>query len=94
MQNDPGKLLPPIAHESTLMTGFRHVDGTISMARDAVDTATADFFICIGPAPYLDADPNRPGDNAGYAAFGQVVEGMDVVRGILALPPTAWRAIR
>ena len=88
LQNDPKKLLPPIAHESTFTTGLRHVDGTISMARDAPGTATADFFICSGPAPYLDANPIMPGDNAGYAAFGQVVDGMDVVRAILALPTT------
>ena len=86
LQNDANKLLPPIAHESTLTTGLRHLDGTISMARDAVGTATADYFICVGPASYLDADPNASGDNAGYAAFGSVVEGMDVVRAILALP--------
>lgn len=86
LQNDPQKLLAPIAHESTQVTGLRHVDGTVSMARDAVGSATADFFICIGPSAYLDADPSRPGDNAGYAAFGQVVEGMDVVRAILASP--------
>jgi peptidyl-prolyl cis-trans isomerase A (cyclophilin A) len=86
LQNDPGKLLPPIAHESTLTTGLRHLDGTISMARYAPGSATADFFICVGPASYLDADPNAPGDNAGFAAFGAVVDGMDVVRAILALP--------
>jgi len=86
LQNDPNKLLPPIAHESTLTTGLRHVDGTISMARYAPGTATADFFICVGPAPYLDANPSAPGDNAGFAAFGSVVEGMDVARAILALP--------
>jgi peptidyl-prolyl cis-trans isomerase A (cyclophilin A) len=86
LQNDPDKLLPPIAHESTLTTGLRHLDGTISMARYAPGTATADFFICVGPAPYLDADPKASGDNAGYAAFGSVVVGMDVVRAILALP--------
>ena len=86
LQNDPAKLLPPIAHESTTQTGLRHVDGTISMAREAVGTATADYFICVGDASYLDADPNQSGDNAGYAAFGQVVDGMDVVRAILMLP--------
>ena len=86
LQNDPGKLLPPIAHESTLTTGLRHLDGTISMARYAPGTATADFFICVGPASYLDADPSAAGDNAGFAAFGAVVEGMEVVRAILALP--------
>jgi peptidyl-prolyl cis-trans isomerase A (cyclophilin A) len=86
LQNDPAKLLAPIAHESTLVTGLKHLDGALSMARAAIGTTTADFFICVGPASYLDADPSRPGDNAGYAAFGQVVEGMDVVRAILASP--------
>jgi peptidyl-prolyl cis-trans isomerase A (cyclophilin A) len=86
LQNDPAKLLAPIAHESTQTTGLRHLDGTLSMARYGVGTATADFFICIGPAAYLDADPSRSGDNAGFAAFGQVVDGMEVVRSILASP--------
>lgn len=86
LQNDPARLLPPIPHESTLATGLAHKDGTISMARGALDSATADFFICSGPAKYLDANPGAPGDNAGYAAFGEVVEGMDVVRTILGLP--------
>ncbi len=86
LQMDPAKILPPIAHESTTQTGLKHVDGTISMGRYAPGTATGDFFICSGPAPYLDARPGAPGDNAGYAAFGHVVEGMDVVRAILALP--------
>ena len=86
IQNDPAKLLPPIKHESTLQTGLSHQDGTISMARGALGTARVDFFVCVGPAPYFDADPKAPGDNQGYAAFGQVVEGMDIVRAILALP--------
>ena len=88
LQYDPAKLLPPIAHESTLATGLSHQDGTISMARDAPGTATADFFICSGPASYLDANPNAPGDNLGYAAFGRVIDGMDIARAILALPTT------
>jgi peptidyl-prolyl cis-trans isomerase A (cyclophilin A) len=86
LQNDPARLFPPIAHESTTQTGLKHVDGTISMARYAPGSATADFFICIGPAPYLDADPSAAGDNAGFAAFGHVAEGMEVVKAILALP--------
>ena len=90
LQNDPARLFPPIAHESTTQTGLRHVNGTISMARYAPGTATADFFICVGPAPYLDADPNETGDNAGFAAFGQVVEGMDAVKVILALPTNGF----
>jgi peptidyl-prolyl cis-trans isomerase A (cyclophilin A) len=78
----------PVPHESTLMTGLAHKDGTISMGREAPGTATADFFICSGPASYLDANPKAAGDNDGYAAFGSVIEGMDVVRAILALPTT------
>ena len=76
----------PIAHESTRLTGLRHKAGTISLARNAPGTATADFFICASAAPYLDARPGAPGDNQGFAAFGTVVKGMDVVRKILALP--------
>ena len=74
--------LAPIAHEPTSRTGLRHVDGTLSMARNAPGSAMGDFFITVGPAKYLDARPGYPG----YAAFGQVVSGMDVVRRILALP--------
>ncbi|MDB5459167.1 MAG: peptidyl-prolyl cis-trans isomerase cyclophilin type [Caulobacteraceae bacterium] len=77
---------PPIAHESTTLTGLIHDTGTISMGRYGAGTATADFFICASPEPYLDAHPDQPGDNKGFAAFGQVVEGMDIVRTILALP--------
>jgi peptidyl-prolyl cis-trans isomerase A (cyclophilin A) len=72
----------PIAHEPTDRTGLRHVDGTVSMARNAPGTAIGDFFITVGTSSYLDARPGYPG----YAAFGQVVQGMDVVRKILASP--------
>jgi len=89
---DPAKLFPPIAHESTLATGLKHLDGTLSMARFAPGTATSDFSICCGDAPYLDAHPELPGDNVGYAAFGQVTEGMDVARAILAMPTTGAAA--
>jgi peptidyl-prolyl cis-trans isomerase A (cyclophilin A) len=77
---------PPIAHESTEMTGLKHDTGTISMGRYGPGSATADFFICASPEPYLDAHPELPGDNLGFAAFGQVVRGMEVVQAILALP--------
>jgi peptidyl-prolyl cis-trans isomerase A (cyclophilin A) len=81
---------PPIAHESTTQTGLRHKTGTISLGRYAPGTATADFFICMGDLPYLDAHPKahpKPKeDNLGFAAFGQVVQGLDVVKTILALP--------
>ena len=81
LQNDPKKVLPPIAHESTLKTGLKHVDGTISMGRHAPGSAQADWVICVGDQPYLDAvDAKTPG----FAAFGRVVEGMDVVRKILS----------
>ncbi len=89
LQNDPAKILPPVRHESTTKTGLKHLDGTISMGRHAPGSATADFFICVGDSPYLDADPAAKGDNLGFSAFGQVVEGMDVVRKILALPTGA-----
>jgi peptidyl-prolyl cis-trans isomerase A (cyclophilin A) len=85
---DGAKLYPPVAHESTLTTGLKHLDGTLSMARFAPGTATSDFSICCGDAPYLDAHPEMTGDNLGYAAFGQVVEGMEVARAILAMPTT------
>lgn len=79
-------LFPPIAHEPTTRTGLRHVDGTISMARTALGTARSNFFITLGAQRGMDADPKKPGDNQGFAAFGRVVSGMDVVRRILAAP--------
>lgn len=75
---------PPIAHESTLKTGLKHTTGAISMGRDAPGSATADFFICASPQPYLDAKPGKSDAAQGYAVFGYVVQGMDVVRKILA----------
>lgn len=77
---------PPIAHESTTMTGLRHVAGTISLGRFDPGSATSNFFICASAEPYLDAHPGAKGDNLGYAAFGQVVQGLPVVRKILSLP--------
>jgi peptidyl-prolyl cis-trans isomerase A (cyclophilin A) len=77
---------PAIPLERTSLTGLRHVDGAISMARDAPDTATSDFFICIGSQPELDAGGHRNPDGQGFAAFGRVMRGMDVVRRIQAAP--------
>jgi peptidyl-prolyl cis-trans isomerase A (cyclophilin A) len=85
LQNDPAKVLPPIAHESNLKTGIKHTDGVISMGRHAPGTAQADWFICVGDMSYLDADPKDP-KNPGFAAFGHVVSGMDVVQKILGMP--------
>jgi peptidyl-prolyl cis-trans isomerase A (cyclophilin A) len=82
------RALIPIPHEPTSKTGLSHVDGTVSMARNAPGTAMGDFFITVGPSLYLDA---RPG-SVGYAAFGRVVDGMPVIRKILAAPthPGGW----
>jgi len=78
--------LPSIAHETTRQTGLRHTDGVISMARDAPGTAGAEFFICVGDNPALDFGGARNPDGQGFAAFGRVVEGMDVVRKIHRVP--------
>ena len=85
-RNDPKKTLPPIAHEPTTKTGLSHKTGTISLARNAPGTGAGDFFIIVGDTPSLDANPAAPGDNQGFAAFGHVVEGMDLIRQILAAP--------
>jgi peptidyl-prolyl cis-trans isomerase A (cyclophilin A) len=87
-QFDPARILPPIAHEPTSTSGIRHVAGTISMARYEPGSATGDFSIMLSPQPFLDADPasDDAERRAGYAAFGQVVEGMEVVRAIFDAP--------
>jgi peptidyl-prolyl cis-trans isomerase A (cyclophilin A) len=82
---------PPIALERTNKTGLKHVDGAISMARDGPDTATSDFFICIGAQPELDFGGRRNPDGQGFAAFGRVTRGMDVVRKIQAAPVEAQK---
>ena len=80
LPDDKPPPLPPIQHESTRQTGLRHLDGTISMARNAPGSATAEFFVCVGDQPELDFGGNRNPDGQGFAAFGQVVEGMQIVR--------------
>jgi peptidyl-prolyl cis-trans isomerase A (cyclophilin A) len=80
------KTFPPVEHETTAKTGIRHKDGAISMARDAPGSASSEFFICIGDQPELDFGGKRNSDGQGFAAFGQVVEGMDVVRNIQGQP--------
>ena len=87
------RILPPIAHEPTTQTGLSNRDGAITMARNAPGTADADFFICIGDMSGLDAHPSGAGDNLGYAAFGRVVEGMDVVKQIFAAPISPTKGI-
>ena len=76
----------PITLERTNKTGIHHKDGTISMARDKADSATSDFFICINDQPSLDFGGKRNPDGQGFAAFGHVIKGMDVVKKIQTSP--------
>lgn len=82
MEGDHPARLPPIGHETTEETGLRHEDGVISMARNEPGTASSEFFIAVGPQPELDFGGRRNPDGQGFAAFGRVVDGMDVVRKI------------
>ncbi|MBS0412290.1 MAG: peptidylprolyl isomerase, partial [Proteobacteria bacterium] len=93
-KNDPAKSFPPIAHEPTTQTGLSHKDGAVSMARYAPGTAGSEFFVCVGDLSSLDADPKQAGDNLGFAVFGHVVSGMDVVKAVLSAPvsPTKGEA--
>ena len=77
---------PPVALERTSVTRIRHVDGAISMARAEPNSATSSFFICIGDQPELDFGGKRNPDGQGFAAFGRVIQGMDVVRRIQKSP--------
>jgi peptidyl-prolyl cis-trans isomerase A (cyclophilin A) len=74
--------VPGIPHEGTDLTKIKHLDGTISLARLEPGTAGTEFFICIGPQPGLDQGGENIADKQGYAAFGKVVKGMDIVRKI------------
>jgi peptidyl-prolyl cis-trans isomerase A (cyclophilin A) len=99
-EEQPGAL-PPIAHETTAQTGVRHLDGTLSMARDQPGSASSEFFICLGDQPELDFGGRRNPDGQGFAAFGRVVAGMEVARtiqrrpaaGQMLAPPVAILAI-
>lgn len=88
LQGNPLKVFKPIAHEPTSQTGILHKAGTISMARYAPGTATADFSILLSDLPSLDADPKSgyPDAQAGFAAFGHVIAGLDVARKIWDAP--------
>lgn len=83
---------PPIPLERTSVTGLLHKDGTVSMARGAPDSATSGWFICINDQPSLDFGGARNPDGQGFAAFGRVVSGMDVVRRIQRAPSSSNRA--
>jgi peptidyl-prolyl cis-trans isomerase A (cyclophilin A) len=79
---------PPILLERTSVTGLRHTDGVVSMARGQADSATSGWFICINDQPSLDYGGARNPDGQGFAAFGRVVQGMEVVRKIQQAPNT------
>lgn len=82
-KNEPKRTLPPVKHEPTSQTSLSHKSGTISLARAEPGTGAGDFFIVVGDTPSLDA---QPGGDPGFAAFGHVVEGMELVKTILAAP--------
>ena len=88
LRGDPRKIFKPVAHEPTSQTGLSHKAGALSMARLAPGTATADFSIMLSDLTGLDADPksDNPDVQAGYAVFGRVVSGMEVVRKIWDAP--------
>lgn len=86
---NPEPPFPPIAHESTQVTGLRHQDGALSMARFTPGTAQSEFFISIGDNPVLDHGGQRFDDGLGFAVFGQVTGGMDVVTRIHASEASA-----
>lgn len=87
---DSRRALPPVAHEPTSQTGLSHTDGTISLVRGGqLPSGRGDVFICVGDMTFLDAGGGGTGDNLGFAAFGHVVEGMDVVRAIFTSPVSA-----
>jgi peptidyl-prolyl cis-trans isomerase A (cyclophilin A) len=85
---------PSIKHETTDVTGIQHTDGVISMARMEPGSASTEIFICVGDQPSLDYGGDRNPDGAGFAAFGRVTEGMDVVRRIQSLPDSGQYLIR
>ena len=89
--NSSSRFFEPILLERTSKTGLKHLDGTISMAREGPDTATHSFFFCIGDQPELDFGGKRNPDGQGFAAFGHVLKGRDVIRAIQMSPHEAQR---
>lgn len=85
-QVDEARAFPAIPLERTGLTGLRHEDAAVSMARSGPDTATSSFFVCLGSQPELDFGGRRNADGQGFAVFGRVTSGMDVVRRIHAAP--------
>jgi len=89
IDTDSSKRLPPIAHETNDRSGIPHTDGVISMARSTPGSASSEFFFVINDQPALDFGGRRNPDGQGFAAFGRVVSGMDVVRRIQRMPSQA-----
>ncbi len=85
-QVDEAREFPPIAHETTRQTDLSHADGAVSMARDKPGTAASSFFICVKDQPELDFGGRRNPDGQGFAVFGRVVSGWNVVRAIQRRP--------
>jgi peptidyl-prolyl cis-trans isomerase A (cyclophilin A) len=94
ISGDPKRALPPIKHEPTTLTGIKHLDGTLSLPRRAPGTGQGEFTIMLGDQPSMDADPTKPGDSLGYAAFGRVVEGMDVLLKVFDAPASVTATVR
>lgn len=88
------KRLPPIPHETTEKTGVRHKAGTVSMARGNPGSAGSEFFICLNDQPELDFGGKRNPDGQGFAAFGKIVEGLDIVRKIQQMPADGQYLLR
>jgi len=97
IQIDPARraeMFPPIPIERTSVTGLKHVNGAVSMARSGPDSATASFSIVIGDQPEMDFGGKRNADGQGFAAFGRVRRGMDIVKAIHASPTGAMGPYR
>ena len=90
VRSDSRKLYPPVAHEPTSQTGLKNVAGEVAMANAGPGTARSDFFILLSDAPSFDAG-GYGGDANGFAPFGRVVEGMDVVKKIFEAPVSATK---
>lgn len=86
LENVDTAAIRTIPLERTTLTGLSHKDGTLSMARSDPDSGSTEFFICIGDQPSLDFGGQRNPDGQGFAAFGRVIRGMDVVRRIQSGP--------
>lgn len=80
--SDSARWFPPIAQETTQKTGLKHLDGTLSLARGTPSSGASEFFICVNAQPELDFGGKRNPDGQGFAAFGRVTDGMDIVRRI------------